>query len=140
MPKPTGFITVPAKDPKGHGRCNFRVPKYLADRFLRAGPAHKYWDLLYAVPQVLLRPTVIYEGLERPEQDNGLCYAGIPPFIKRETQKSLEKQTVEPELVSRPPPEGMVFAVFVTYDYIIFEYRGYLSDWESRFKRKLWSA
>jgi len=86
---------------------------------MRYGPAHKFWDL-YAIPHVLQNPTAIFQGLEREDQHGGLCFAGVPPFIRREPKRWTSEPTPELDLVQLPPPVGMTFAVFVNVDYVIF--------------------
>src|SRR6266496_2554086 len=77
--KPKGYTFTEGKHPHRPGACEFKIPTDLIERYLRYGPAHKFFDL-HLIPHVLMHPAAIFEGLEREEQQSGLCYAGIPSF------------------------------------------------------------
>ena len=143
---PKGYTFAAGKNPRGPGACKFKIPSDLIDRYMRYGPAHKFFDL-YAVQYVLRHPAAIFEGLEREQQQNGLCYAGIPPFIRRESQASMRPGSAEVQLVELPPPAGMTFVVFMNFKYVIFDWRweqadaknsGHPTGWETRFTKRLW--
>jgi hypothetical protein len=65
---------------------------------------------LKLVMEVLQAPTVVFQGWERPEHEDDLCYVGSPA---RDFPK---------EGIDVPAPKGFVFLVYVTKS-------GVLSDW-----------
>ena len=144
--KPKGYTFTNGKHPHRPGTCEFKIPTDLIERYLRYGPAHKFFDL-HLLPHILQHPMAIFEGLEREEQQNGLCYAGIPPFIRRESKAAISRGRAELDLLELPPPPGMTFAVFMTVRYVIFDWRweradvnnaGHPTEWEVRFDKRLW--
>jgi len=99
----------------------------------RYGPEHKFHELKL-VKEVLELPTVIFEGL-REEQEDGLCYSGIPSG----SYTNLGKK--------KPPPKGKTFVVFITSDSKVFQWRwekadperdGYPLEWQVRFGGQKW--
>lgn len=144
--KPKGYTFTEGKNPRGSGTREFKIPSDLIERYLRYGPAHKFFDL-HILPHVLQNPGAIFEGLERDEQQNGLCYAGIPPSIRREIKGSTGRGGAELDLIELPPPDGMTFAVFMNVRYVIFDWRweqadannaGHPIEWDTRFNKRLW--
>lgn len=100
---------------------------------MRYGPASKFFET-FSIPPTLKKPSAIFRGLEREELENGYCYAGVPQF-RRVEDKSI------------PPPDGMVFAVYVNSLFQVFEWRwekmeptewGHPKDFLTRFAEKLW--
>lgn len=92
---------------------------------------------LRLLPEVLKKPTVVFGGLERPSQEEGICYVGRPPH-------DFPKERIEV-----PAPPGKVFLVFVTESGKVFDWRWEKSDtekpdypekWEERFRRILWTT
>jgi len=73
-------------------------------------------DAAYVLPQVLVKPTAIYEGLcwDDDEERRGVgwrCYAGIPDCSYRE------------DGTKQPPWAGDVFLAFVNSDGVIYNWR-----------------
>jgi hypothetical protein len=105
----------------------------LVEHVQRYGPEHKFHELKL-VKEVLELPTVIFEGL-RDEQEDGLCYAGIPSGSY--TNQGRKK----------PVPRGKTFLAFVTSNGQVFQWRwededpdweGYPIAWRARFTRQKW--
>jgi hypothetical protein len=105
--KNPGFWTIKGAAPDGSER-EFRIPTRTVDHLQRYGPESRYYELISA-EQVLKNPDLIYEGLRREGQENGLCYIGKPKCFR--------------EGAEYPGHPGMLFLVFVTKEYIIFEWR-----------------
>src|SRR5437016_12364625 len=88
--------------PAGTGRKEFRIANSLVEHVQRYGPEHKFHELKL-VKEILELPTVVFEGL-REDQEEGLCYAGIPSGSY--TNQGRKK----------PPLKGKTFLVFLTED------------------------
>jgi hypothetical protein len=119
--------------PTGAGRQEFRIPNSLVEHVQRYFPAHKFHELKL-VKEVLELPTVVFEGL-REEQEEGLCFAGIPSGSY--TNQGSKK----------PPLKGKTFLVFLTEDGKVFQWRweeadpdrkGYPENWQKRFGKQKW--
>ena len=119
--------------PSGHGRQEFRIPNSLVEHVQRYGPEHKFHELKL-VKEILELPTVVFEGL-REEQEEGLCFAGIPSGSYTNQGKK------------KAPLEGKTFLVFVDEDDKVFQWRweladegceGYPENWQLRFGRQKW--
>ena len=119
--------------PTGVGRQEFRIPNSLVEHVQRYGPEHKFHELKL-VKEILELPTVVFEGL-REEQEEGLCYAGIPSgsYTNRGRKKAALK--------------GKTFLVFLTEDGKVFQWRwesadshrhGYPDNWQERFGSQKW--
>jgi hypothetical protein len=115
MSLPRGFLGVTGCCPDGQGECQFLVSmKYVTD-LQRIGPSWKFWNL-HLLDEILKKPTVIFEGLNRQELDKGYCYSGI-------ASKRMQSKTI-----ALPPPPDLVAVVFVNPDP-----RGLIVlDWEWR--------
>jgi hypothetical protein len=93
----------------------------------------------YIVPMVLQKPTALFEGLRRDEdEDRGgygwRCYCGVP------------EQSFRSDGTSAPAYHGQVYLVFVNDEHIAYNWRWEKADpdnaklpigYESRFKRRL---
>lgn len=126
---PPKYWTLRGASPTGSGTWEVRIPHALVEHVQRYGPEHKFHELRL-VKEVLELPTVVFEGL-REEQEEGLCYAGVPPCRYSNAGARL------------PVPPGRTFLVFVT----VFQWRweemdpamsGYPLDWRTRFGRQKW--
>lgn len=89
------------------------------------------------IPDVVMKPTVIFRGLRRDGQEFALCYCG----------EASGTFATEYNIPFDAPPRGQVFLVFVTPDMEITKYRfcgsdpdipGYPIDHHSRFGGPLW--
>lgn len=127
------YWTLQGASPSGHGRQEFRIPSSLVEHIQRYGPQHKFHELRL-VKEVLELPTVIFTGL-REEQEDGLCYAGIPSGSYTNEGKR------------KAPLKGKIFLVFVTESGHVFQWRweeadpkmeGYPLDWRERFESQKW--
>ena len=119
--------------PTGHGRQEFRIPNSLVEHVQRYGPPYKFHELKL-VKEVLELPTVVFEGL-REEQEEGLCYAGIPSG----SYTNLGRK--------KPPLNGKAFLVFLDEEGKVFQWRweeadprreGYPENWKERFENQKW--
>jgi hypothetical protein len=70
------YWTLQGVSSGGFGRQEFLIPQSLVEHIQRYGPEHKFHELKL-VKEILELPTAVFEGL-REEQEEGLCYAGIP--------------------------------------------------------------
>ena len=79
-------------------------------------------------------PPSFFQGL-REEQEEGLCYAGIPSCSYTNEGKK------------KPPPKGKTFVVFLTSENQVFQWRweeadldidGYPVKWRARFGSQKW--
>lgn len=127
------YWTLQGMSPSGHGRQEFRIPNSLIEHVQRYGPPHKFHELKL-VKEVLELPTVVLEGL-REEQEEGLCYAGIPSGSY--TNQGRKK----------PPLKGKTFLVFLDQDGKVFQWRweeadperkAYPENWRERFRSQKW--
>ncbi len=133
MNGPPKYWTLRGASATGYGTQEFRIPHALVEHIERYGPEHKFHELKL-VKEVLELPTVIFEGL-REEQEDGLCYAGIP-------SGSYTNQGTK-----MPPLEGKTFLVFLSNDRKVFQWRweeadpersGYPVQWRVRFGSQKW--
>jgi hypothetical protein len=127
-----GFFIIAGLCPDGKGRCEFSLPQSHVRHYQIYGPAHKFFDSL-AIGYVVANPSVIFQGLERENTGQGLCYAGLP-----------QVRFIEVD-VTVAPPRGMTFAVFMRADLRIFEWGWEKADWngypveaETRFGKRIW--
>lgn len=127
------YWTLQGMSPTGFGRQEFRIPNALVEHVQRYGPPHKFHELKL-VKEVLELPTVVFEGL-REEQEEGLCYSGIPSGSY--TNQGRKKT----------PLEGKTFLVFLAPDGKVFQWRweeadperaGYPENWQERFEAQKW--
>lgn len=127
------YWTLLGASPSGYGKQEFRIPHNLVEHIQRYGPEHKFHELKL-VKEILALPTVIFEGL-RQEQEEGLCYAGVPSC--RYTNQGNKK----------PPAKGKTFLVFLTNEGTVFQWRweeadpdweGYPLKWRERFGSQKW--
>jgi hypothetical protein len=130
-----GYCYLDGKNPDGDGDVTFRIAKKQVDHFREHGPAHMY-HALKSVQEVLKAPSVIFEGLKRPDKENGLCYCGTP---RRYLNEDIEA----------PPPPGKVFTVYIDKNRVIFEWRwdkadefqpNFPKDPKHRFDKLKWKA
>jgi hypothetical protein len=113
---------------------DFRLRKAHALGYYLNGQEAKYYEL-GNIDEVVLNPTAIFEGLKREGAEQGICYCGKP------------KRRYTNGYVEIPVPAEMVFAVYVTGDGIIFQWRFELADtldpdlpenWKARFDKPKW--
>ncbi len=87
---------------------------------------------LVLAQEVVKNPDAVFEGWQRPDQDDGLCYVGQPEidYIRRD--------------VEAPAPPGKVFCVYIAGSGKIVRWSWELADEvygvEDRFRSKLWPA
>jgi hypothetical protein len=93
----------------------------------------------YIVPMILQKPTAVFEGLRRDEdEDRGgygwRCYCGVP------------EQSYRSDGTSAPPYHGQVYLVFVNDERVAYNWRWEKADpenpkvpigYETRFKQRL---
>lgn len=119
--------------PSGKGTREFWIEKDLIQHFYKKGWMHKYKSLLL-VKEVLLYPSVIFEGLEREDQEEALCYAGLASCQYTNTG------------IAVPPPKGKTFVIYIRSDDVIFRWDwepadrnlAYPLDYKDRFGKQLW--
>src|SRR5947207_1950344 len=98
------------KHPSGKGTAEFRLPtKIVLD--LRSRGYYKKFLELFTIEAVLQEPVVIFEGLHKAGFDHGFCYCGVPKM----------RYTGEDGSTAQAHP-GVLFAIFVNRDRIIFEF------------------
>jgi hypothetical protein len=120
----------------GHGRATFYISTSVLDKYADAGFGSKYFDL-YSIPEVLSSPAVVFGGLTREDQTESLCYARIP------SRRYLSAD------VTVPPIPNRTFAVYMSKELKIFEWRWEISDenkhgypiqWKTRYEKIIWQA
>ncbi len=96
---------------------------------------HAKIDEAFWVPDVTMKPAVIFRGLKRYGQSQAYCYAGIPSGdFARKHGRDLDF------------PKSQTFLVFLTPDFEVTKWRpcemgernGFPVDFETRFEVKLW--
>ena len=107
-------LSFKALCPSGTGECEYLVPARDLEHLKNNGPVSRQHELVLAA-QVLREPDAIYFGLKRQGKETGLCYVGKP------------KQQ-QGDWWSSTPPKGCVFAVYVSCEHLIFEWRWELED------------
>lgn len=108
-----GYWELQGVAPSGSGNVVFRFSVSQIDHFKTSGNGEKFFEVQSAI-QVLNDPTAIYLGLNRDGYEEGLCYIGKPRRFGDGT--------------SYPGPPGMVFAVYATKDFKVFEWRWERAD------------
>lgn len=116
------YLSLDAIDPVDGKKVNvilsYRRLHYLA----RTGSQGRICEAQYLVPETLLYPMAIFEGLRWDSDENesdkpgGRCYCRIPDYAFR--QDGSEKQ----------PEQGEVFLVFVNSDRVAYTWRWEKSD------------
>ena len=99
MPVRVEWWSVESLAPDGDGIIDVLVPEGYLDS---AGLSTRKRLDADCIPDVLRRPTVIMDGLERAEFDLAHCYYGKPSY----------RWDGEQEV---PPPKGKVFVVYINY-------------------------
>ena len=123
-------------EPSGDGTATFRVAKdRLLGHFRATGNSAMFLEGLL-IPDVLEHPAAVFEGLERPGQEESLCYAGVP-----------SKRYVRDKSIEVPFPPGKTFLVFMTCNLKVTKWGwadedpespGYPMEHQTRFGRRLW--
>lgn len=132
MPKAWGPLV--ALDPESPDRT---LELFLLDEDLRDvvdAPAHQLHELQRVVPEVVLRPAAVFEGLRREGSlSTGRAYSGRPASAFDNRGQPV------------PLPEGKCYVVFVTprgsvydWDWVPEGSAGVPKDWEKRFGRQVW--
>lgn len=99
----------------------------------------KVKEAAYIVPEVLLKPSAIFQGLKRDRDEprrgaGSLCYCGRPIHCFEDDGRNV------------PPPRNRVFLVFVNDDWIAYNWYWYDADsnqpdlpdgYSERFDRRL---
>jgi len=131
-----GHTSVRGMNPSGRGKATFYIETSVMDEYADAGFASKFFDL-YCVPEVLVYPTVVFQGLTREDQAQSLCYAAIP------SKRYLDADTTVPPIPDR------TFAVYMNKELKIFDWRweksdpekdGYPEKWQTRYEKIVWQA
>jgi hypothetical protein len=128
-----GWVHFNGLHPSGTGSETFRIAtKRILD--LRAKGHFRKFLELFSIEEVLVKPTVIFEGLCRPHLEDGFCYCATPT----------RRYTSEDGGTAQAYP-GLVFAVFVTRDLVVFEFGwermsgiklGFPDKYETRFTKQ----
>jgi hypothetical protein len=124
---PTSELRVPG------GAREFWIEKDLLQFFYKKGWMHKSKAAI-SVKEVLERPAVIFEGLQREGQEEALCYAGIASWRFSNDGHVL------------PPPPKKTFIVHIREDGAIVRWdwepaddnSTYPEDYRTRFGSQLW--
>ena len=113
------YFPLKAFCPRTRGKQEFRLTEETSQQVIIHGPQHRYHELVgdnttatagSCVQEILLRPTVIYEGV-RDYQEGGQCFCGKPSY--RWTNKG----------VQCPPRPQFVFGVYVNPQGEIYTWR-----------------
>lgn len=95
-----GSLETPIINPRTNTRDTARIAREKVERFLKYGPAHKFYEAMYSVREALSDPDAIIAYNE--DEWRGFCYARRT--LHRFTNRG-DRLTIE---------EGMVYVVFVT--------------------------
>lgn len=133
--------------PIGEGRlpdgttAPFFISRRELDTVRNDGPDWKYHDARF-IEEAVAEPDAIFEGLRRPNQDQGLCYSVQPT---RDPDEEDDRYGAAP-----PPVFGLVFLAFVrlgAMGYVVFDWEwrpvapdepGHPEDWRTDFARRVW--
>jgi len=141
---PIPFDQIPVGEgllPDGR-RVPFFVDRRTLDLLSEHGHAEKYHDARF-IPMTVGDPDAIFQGLRRPNQNDGLCYS-----IRPESDPDDEED--ETRSGATLPRYGVVFLVFVEVrdmGYVVFDWEwreehseepGYPKGWESDFAAKVY--
>jgi len=144
MPPPTGdsrrqYITLQAIEPKdGTLSCEIQIAFDRMQAVGRRSMGHAK-ECGIILPMILQKPTAIFEGLRRDEDEDRWgygwrCYCGIP------------EQSFRPDGSSARPYPGQVYLVFVNDEKVAYNWRWEKADpdnprlpvdHETRFKQRL---
>jgi hypothetical protein len=101
------YLTLLAVEPTdGTTTCEILISYDRMRAVARRGMGHAK-ECGFIVPQILQKPTAVFEGLRRDEDEDRWgygwrCYCGVPD------------QSFRPDGTSRPPYRGQVYLVFVS--------------------------
>lgn len=142
MPIPAHLIPIGEGMLPDGTRVPFFVDKRELDSVRDNGPAWKYHDAGYII-EAVGDPDAIFEGLQRPNQNDSFCYSVRPT---RDPDAD-EGDETEPAL---PPVFGQAFLAFVTLEqmgFVVFDWEwraesadepGHPENWQSDFARRVW--
>jgi hypothetical protein len=126
-------LQLQAKNPAGIGTVNVEIIEKETDILCKHGPERRLYDIASA-GEVLREPLVIFENLRREGFEKGLCYSGKPKIFGQQWEM--------------PTENGMIFAVYINCDKIVYEWRlekedvkysGHPAEWKRRFGTKIWT-
>ena len=126
-------MQLEAQNPIGFGTLYVEIIEKEIDILCKHGPQARLHDIASA-GQVLRKPLVIFENLKREGFEYGLCYAGKPTMYGQQWEN--------------PIAVGLVFAVYMNCEKIVYEWRaepedrkypGYPVDWKRRFGSIKWT-
>lgn len=101
MPIPSDQLPIgEGRDKDGNRGASFFVSRTTIEALEQYGPEWKYEDARF-IPEAILQPDAIFEGLKRPGQEKSLCYSVRPTH---DPDDETETQTL--------PRYGYVFLVF----------------------------
>jgi hypothetical protein len=130
-----GWVDFDGLDPSGSGTVLFRMPTKIILHLRTHGHFNKFLEI-FSIEGVLQNPTIIFEGLNRPDLNDGFCYCATPKV-----------RHISDIGGTAPAHPGFVFAVFVTRELVVFEFgwermsgfrQGYPDKYETRFTKQKW--
>jgi hypothetical protein len=137
MPVPIDQMPIgEGRNPDGSPGASFFIDKAELEIIRRDGPEWKFEDLRF-IPEAILEPDAIFEGLLRPGQEKSLCYSVRPTRDPDTNEEGL-------------PRYGSAFVVFARVGiggFVVFDWEwreedpqapGHPMDWESSFERATW--
>jgi hypothetical protein len=131
----TGWVEFTGMDPSGTGTAHFRLPTKTILHLRTKGHFHKFLEI-FSIEETLRKPVVVFEGLEREELGDGLCYCTVPGL-----------RHISEDGGTAPAHPGMLFTVFLTKELAIFEFGwermsgsnfGYPDNHQTRFTKIKW--
>lgn len=72
-----GYETIPAIDPFDGREWDIRVAHARMDAVVKRGPGYAK-ELAFVLPEILLFPTAIFQGVREEGEREWLCYCGVP--------------------------------------------------------------
>jgi hypothetical protein len=133
-PKDWTITALDPFDPTGVRTWTLRIPQATIEWVTKSRLDAKFYRLKL-VNDVVADPVAVFQGWQRPERDDDLCYIGRP------------ERDYPAANVDVPAPKGMVFLVFVTKSGVLSDWRwersdphnpNFPEDWKDRFGRQLW--
>lgn len=133
------LVIFEGMSPTGNATRTIHIPMdKLLEHFDSVGNRFLY-DEVWLVPDVCRSPTGIWKGLNRQDQSEAYCYAGVPTGEFAMAHNG--------PFTDEPCPPGIVFTAFLTPACEVSKWRfcqedhrrpGFPINYDTRFGEKLW--
>lgn len=114
------YLTLEAVEPRDGSNCTVQISYDRMQAVGRRSMGHAK-ECAYIVPMILQKPTAIFEGLRRDEDEDRWdygwrCYSGLP------------SQTFAADGAELPPYPGQVYLVFINDERVAYNWRWEKAD------------